>query len=183
MDLKFAAGTKYSPRKKAKQVTLIAKIITVENTGDEERTYILSATTPTESWRAIVDPSITLDGGDNKKVTLKITPPTDVYYEEDGYEIQFTATDNEEELKSQSINLKVYIQAKYGIQLSIQKNKAEIDKEEDAEYYIDVKSNCNVEVTIELSINKIPDWEAKLETYSVRLNPFQSIEFYPQLLV
>ena len=151
--------------------------IDVENTGNEERTYNLNSETPI-NWQAIAKhETVTLEGGGSKRITLDIIPPNEAIYEENGYKITFIATDEDDDLKSMSLELLVYIDPIYGVDLNIKKFKADVNKEEDAEYLIDVISKCNVKINIKLSILKIPsDWDAVLDNSIINLDPYQSTQ-------
>lgn len=150
-------------------------ILTIENTGEEDRTYILEAIAP-ENWEILLTPnSIELKGKESSRVTLKTTPPKEALYKEGGYKIIVRATNVEDEFKSQSVDLTVNIEAKYGVEITCKRFKANVKKEEKAEYLIDIKSNCNVRTSIELSIEKIPsNWEARLDKTALVLDPYQT---------
>lgn len=151
--------------------------VNVENTGQEERTYILDYNAP-DNWVTTVSPeSVTLEGGGKIKVTLRTTPPTDASFKESGYKITLTATDQNEPLKSQTIELYVNIDVEYGVEITCKIFKLKVEKEEKAEYYIDILSKSNAKTDIKLEIERIPkDWDAKLDETIIKIDPDQKIQ-------
>jgi len=134
-------------------VEFTIRIFNSGNGEDEITMTILNNDQVPGSWGSFSDSSVTLQPYTNTTITMTVTPPSDAAYKTEGYTLQIFGTSEDGENESTTKTLKVNVNKKYDLSVTISgASTKKADPDDTIEYTVSVKNKGNYEDTILLTL-------------------------------
>jgi len=160
----------------------------IENTGDEDRTFVLSLDADTikaNNWNAKFktsnsdSDSIEISAGGSEIISVDVTPPDSAEQTVNDYEMELYVEADDDDDVSYMLTVELNVESTYGIDIIINTREKKIDEAGGkVEFIIRVINTGNSEITINLEVDsEKDDWNLKLNNNADIFAPGEEKDF------